>query len=61
VPSLYKTPSEADLAMNGLKEDDFKKLLHGKSTDEDKARFPACFQSFIKDHEDKIFFNRIRT
>ena len=57
--SLYKAPCETDLALNGLKEDDFKNLLHGKSTTEDKARFPACFQSFIKDHEDKIFLNRM--
>ena len=57
--SLYKAPCETDLALNGLKEDDFKNLLHGKSTAEDKARFPDCFQSFIKDHEDKIFLNRM--
>jgi hypothetical protein len=46
----------------GLKEDHFKNLLHllhGKSTADDKARFLACFQSFIKDHEDKIFLNII--
>jgi hypothetical protein len=42
-----------------LKEQDFKNLLQGESTDEDKARFPECFQSFIKDHEDKIFLNRV--
>jgi hypothetical protein len=34
-------------------------MLHGKSTDEDRARFPICFQSFIKDYEDKTFLNRM--
>jgi hypothetical protein len=42
-----------------LKEEDFRKLLYGKATDQDKARFPKCFQNFIKDHEDKIFLNKI--
>lgn len=45
--------------MDGLKEEDFKRLLQGKSTNEDKARFPETFQSLIKDHEDKLFLNRI--
>ena len=56
----HKALSEQDLlALNELKEQDFKKLLQGESTDEDKAHFPECFQSFIKDHEDKIFLNRV--
>ena len=56
----HKALSEQDLlALDELKEQDFKKLLQGESTDEDKAHFPECFQSFIKDHEDKIFLNRV--
>ncbi len=57
--NLHKTPSQTDLALKGITENDFKKLLHGKATNEDKARFPACFQNFIKDHEDKIFLNKL--
>jgi hypothetical protein len=45
--------------LDGLKEEDFKRLLQGKSTNEHKARFPETFQSLIKDHEDKLFLNRI--
>jgi hypothetical protein len=56
---VYKTPSETDLALSGLKEEDFKKLLHGNSTDEDKSKFSVCFQNSIKDHEDMIFLNRM--
>jgi hypothetical protein len=37
----------------------FENPLYGKSTDEERARFPVCFQSFIKDHEGKIFLNRM--
>jgi hypothetical protein len=42
--------------LDELEEQDFKKPLQGDSTNEDKARFPECFQSL---NEDEVSLNRV--